>query len=191
MRALIATTLFGGALALSATAQQPPSGAPPTVPGKAQPSPATLPNDLKATGPDVALEGVFNIVSGERDGKAVPEEEIKGAMVRIAQGKLICTDKDRTEFFAAKYTVDATKTPWKIALTTEDGTEGTAGETKPKATAVTTTGLVKRDGTSLTLIYALPGGEAPTEFKTKAKQQMFVLKSLVGDAPVPNKFTKP
>ena len=42
----------------------------------------------------------------------------------------------------------------------------------------TAEGLIKRDGNTVMLIYALPGGETPTEFKTKEKQQMFTMKRL-------------
>ena len=40
-----------------------------------------------------------------------------------------------------------------------------------------TTGLIKKEGDTVTIIYALPGGEAPKDFKTKEKQNLFVLKS--------------
>jgi hypothetical protein len=53
---------------------------------------------------------------------------------------------------------------------------------------MTATGLVKKEGDTITLIYALPGGAAPTEFKTKAKQQMFVMKGFVDETVLPNKF---
>ena len=38
-------------------------------------------------------------------------------------------------------------------------------------------GLIEKKGDTVKLIYALPGGETPTEFKTKEKQLMFVLKN--------------
>jgi hypothetical protein len=37
-------------------------------------------------------------------------------------------------------------------------------------------GLIEQEGETVRLIYALPTGEIPTEFKTKEKQLMFVLK---------------
>ena len=39
-------------------------------------------------------------------------------------------------------------------------------------------GLVKKEGDTVTLIYALPGGRPPTDFMTTEKQQMFVLKAM-------------
>jgi hypothetical protein len=37
-------------------------------------------------------------------------------------------------------------------------------------------GLVKKEGDTLHLIYALPTGEIPAGFKTREKQLMFVMK---------------
>ena len=39
-------------------------------------------------------------------------------------------------------------------------------------------GLVKKEGDTLTLVYALPGGETPKEFKAGEKQHLFVMKML-------------
>ncbi|MBA4067387.1 MAG: hypothetical protein C0501_27495 [Isosphaera sp.] len=119
------------------------------------------------------LEGGYTIVSGERDGKAIPEAEIKGSVVRFSGNKITGTDKDRKEFFAATYTVTGDKGgdkgPWTIKMKS----------TSPKdAEAV---GMVKKDGDTVTIVYALPGGEAPKEFKTKEKQNLFVLKNMNRD----------
>jgi hypothetical protein len=38
-------------------------------------------------------------------------------------------------------------------------------------------GLIKKDGETLHLIYALPTEEIPTGFKTREKQLMFVMKA--------------
>ena len=116
-----------------------------------------------------ALEGTYTIVSGEEDGKPVPAERIKGSVVKFAGNKIVGHDKDKKEFFAAEFKLDTAKTPWVIDMTSKQPKEAKAA------------GLVKKDGDTLTIIYALPGGEAPTEFKTKAKQQMFVLKPAPAD----------
>jgi len=44
--------------------------------------------------------------------------------------------------------------------------------------------LIDRDGADVKLIYALPGDEAPVEFKAKEKQHLFVLRR---DAPAPGR----
>ena len=161
MRAIISTFLFaaaGGAMTLT------------HVSGTAQEKAGT---EKKAP---ALLEGGYTIVSGEKDGHAIPKAEIEGALVRFTGDKIVGTDKDKKEFFAASFTLDTDKTPWVITMKSIAPKEATA------------TGLVKRDGDSVTVIYALPGGEAPKEFKTKEKQQLFVLKNLNKD--MPNKFTK-
>lgn len=170
MQALIATALFVIGVALNTVAEPPSPDKPPA---------ANVPKPGE-------LDGVYTIVSGERDGKPIPEAEIKGATVRFTRGMVVATDKDRKEFFAATYTLDTTKKPWKIDMKSmmPEKADPTAAAPREPMTA---TGLVKKEGETLTLVYALPGGDAPTEFKTKAKQQMFVMK-LAADPKLPNKF---
>lgn len=119
-------------------------------------------DEKKAT---AALEGGYTIVSGEKAGKAIPEAEIKGSIVRFTGDKILGTDKDKKEFFSATYTLDTSKAPWVINMTSKEPKEAKA------------TGLIKKEGDTITIVYALPGGEAPKEFKTREGQQMFVLKN--------------
>ena len=112
------------------------------------------------------FDGGYTLVSGERDGKAIPEERIKGSIVKFIGDKILGTDKDKKEFFACTYTLDASKTPWVIKMKS----------TSPKDSEAA--GIIKKDGDTITIAYALPGGAAPTEFKTKEKQHLFVLKNL-------------
>jgi uncharacterized protein (TIGR03067 family) len=114
------------------------------------------------------LEGTYTIVSGEEGGEPIPEPRIQGSVVKFAADKITATDKDKKEFFAATYKVDTSKTPYRIKMKS----------TTPKEAE--TTGLIEKKGETVRIIYALPGGEEPTEFKTKEKQQMFVLKPAPG-----------
>ncbi|MDB5308449.1 MAG: hypothetical protein JWO38_2651 [Gemmataceae bacterium] len=115
------------------------------------------------------LEGGYTIVSGEEDGKPVPAEHIKGGVVRFTRDEIVSTDKEKKEVFAAKYTLDTSKKPWVINMKSTKPKEGDA------------TGLIKKDGDTLTIIYSLPGAPVPAEFKTKEKgQHLFVLKRLAG-----------
>jgi uncharacterized protein (TIGR03067 family) len=128
--------------------------------------------DQKSEAKVAIKAGAYTIVSGEKDGKPIPEERIKGSVVVFSGDKIVGTDKDKKEFFAATYTLDATKTPHVIRMKS----------TSPKeAEAV---GLIKgdEDMMTITIIYALPGGEAPKEFTTKEKQHLFVLKK-AGEKP--------
>ncbi len=123
-------------------------------------------DDKAGTAGSLKLDGGYTLVSGEKDGKAIPEERIKGSIVKFAGSTITGTDKDKKEFFASTYTLDASKSPAVIKMKS----------TSPKeAEAV---GLVKKEGDTVTIIYALPGSPAPTEFNTKEGQHLFVLKNL-------------
>lgn len=126
----------------------------------------------------LSIEGGYTIGSAERDGKPVPADEFKDAIVRITNSRIIGTDRDRNEFLSAAYTLNMNKTPWELELKL----------TGPRDE--TTRALVRRDGHTLTLIYARSGAEAPKEFKTKEGQVMFVLRGFILDpTPPPNKFS--
>jgi uncharacterized protein (TIGR03067 family) len=111
------------------------------------------------------LIGTYVVVSGERSGAKIPDEEIRGAMVTFTADHVAGTDKNKKEFYAAAYTLDAVAKPIRITMTS---TTQKAGE---RATAI-----VEVDKDTLKICYNLPGGQVPTEFKTKDKQQFFLLK---------------
>ncbi len=111
------------------------------------------------------LKGEYSIVSGEKFGKEEPAERIKGTMVRFTQDTVIVVDKDKKQTYAATYKIDPSKKPMSITMTS------IAAPNKGE----TATGLIALDGGKLKLIYALPKGEAPTDFKTKDQQLMFVM----------------
>ena len=115
---------------------------------------------------DAKLDGGYTLVSGERDGKAIPEERIKGSIVKFTGDRIVGTDKDRKEFFVSTYTIDKSKTPWTIKMKS----------TTPKDSEAS--GVIKKDGDTITIAYNLPGGTPPTDFKTKEKQHLFVLKNM-------------
>ena len=116
------------------------------------------------------LEGSYTIVSGEEGGTAVPAQHLKGSIVRITPTEIVSTDANKKEVFAATYKLDTKKKPWVINMKSTKPKEGDA------------TGLIKKDGDTVTVVYSLPGVPAPTEFKTKEKgQHLFVLKSLTED----------
>jgi uncharacterized protein (TIGR03067 family) len=174
MRVLIAT-LFVTGLALAGGAQ-PPEKQPEKQPDKPPDKPENpAGSDLKVFSPIIG--GGYTVASGERDGKPFPKEALQDAIMRVTESRIVGTDRDRRELIVATYTLNTTKTPWTLELRHYGAKELTAG-------------LVKKDGYKLTIIFALPGGEAPTEFKTKDKQVMFHLRGFVLDPlPPPNKFS--
>lgn len=171
MKLLTAIALFGAGLALSATAAPPDKLTP----------------EQKAQIAPVPLEGGYTIVSGERDGKAIPEAEFKELIVRFTRNEMLGTGKDRKNLYGAEYTLDTTKTPWKIAMKTTPPAKPFPCGMELKE-GMMATGLVKKENGILTLIYALPGGDTPTEFKTQSKQQMLVMKNFDNSLGQPNKF---
>lgn len=183
MRKVLAASFV--ALALAAFAWESSLGVPasaqePAPPPKEPPKPEPLPE--RNADP---IEGGYTVVSGERDGNPIPPGELKDATVRFSLGEVTGTYKNLLYFLADTYTVDTTKTPWKIELKRiiPPGARNPAPWKREPMT-----GLIKREGGKVTLIYAFPGGPAPTEFKTKPGQQMFVLESFVTGEQPPNKF---
>jgi len=111
------------------------------------------------------LDGLYTIVSGEKDGNAIPADKLKGSIIRFDRDKVVGTDKDKKEFFGCTFTIDKTTTPYSIAMISTAPVKG------DKAM-----GIIEWKGDTVKLAYALPGGETPKEFKTKAKQHYFVMK---------------
>jgi uncharacterized protein (TIGR03067 family) len=127
--------------------------------------PAGTDKDAKACSPE-DLVGRYAIVSGEKEGLEEPTERIKDTVVTFTKDKVVVVDKDKKERYSAAYTLDSTKSPTTIIMTSK--VEGSVGEIAR--------GLIKKDGDTLHLIYALPTGEIPAGFKTREKQLMFVMK---------------
>jgi uncharacterized protein (TIGR03067 family) len=114
------------------------------------------------------LVGKYTIVSGERFGQPEPPERIKDTTVFFTRDEIRVIDKDKKEVYVATYKLDATKKPWGITLTS------TVAPVKGEVSK----GLIEKDGDTLRLVYALPGAELPTGFKTKERQLLFVMKNL-------------
>jgi len=95
-----------------------------------------------------------------------PEERIKGTIVTFTKDSVTVADKEKKERYSATYKLDSSKTPSDIVMTSK--VEGSSGDIAR--------GLIQKEGETLRLIYALPKGEIPTEFKTKENQLMFIMK---------------
>ena len=111
------------------------------------------------------LTGTYVIVSGERDGKAIPRDKLDTATIRFTADTITDLDKDDKRHYVATYKLDADKEPAHIHMVSIEPKKGAEAD-----------GLIKLAGGQLHLVYSLPGGKAPTGFKTEEKQQMFVLK---------------
>lgn len=114
------------------------------------------------------IMGHFQIAHGEKGGKDIPFKEYEGSIVHFDGSKVTGTDKSRKTFFSAKYTIDKSSTPWKIHMVAENPKPGTKAD---GVISITQDMIVN-------LAYNLPGGEAPTSFKTKENQQVFTLRRM-------------
>jgi uncharacterized protein (TIGR03067 family) len=115
------------------------------------------------------LAGGYTIVSGEKFGLKEPEERIKGSTVRFSDDRVVVADKDKKEVYGATYELEPGQGQGatRIKMTSKLGSQ--EGEVAR--------GLIEKKGDEVRLIYALPGGAEPTEFRTGEKQLMFVMKN--------------
>jgi len=122
------------------------------------------------SGEKLKLEGQYAIIAVDKDGRQLDEANFahfKGATVRITNEKFVAINREGNEFLNATYTIDSDKTPCTIAMKPADGMF------KGKELQ----GLVERKDKTIHIILALPGGEQPTEFKTKENQVMYTLRA--------------
>jgi uncharacterized protein (TIGR03067 family) len=124
--------------------------------------------DDKTAAGTTKLDGQYTVESGERDGKAMSDLDVKGCKVVIAGDKITGTDGGGKEFLRGTFKVDETKKPMAVTLKAADGD------------AKTYSGLCEKTADGLKIVYNMDGGEAPTEFKTKDKQVLLVLKQTKG-----------
>lgn len=110
------------------------------------------------------LLGDYYIVSGERDGTPIDPNKLD-AVITIRDKTITAYDKERNESFAATYTLETNKRPWRITMIS----------TKAPETGVISKGLIEAGENTTKLIYALPNGQPPTDFTAGERQQMFVL----------------
>ena len=115
-----------------------------------------------AKDPD-AFQGTWKLTSGEAEGKALPEKELK-------DGKLIIKGDKYTVTLAGKGTVtgtqklDSTKDPKTIDITDADGAN------KGK----TCLGIYELKGDEFRVAFAVPGKPRPTKFATAADSGQWI-----------------
>ena len=136
------------------------------------------PKVVDSGAPDDLLGG-YTIIAGEKYGEKEDPERLAGTTVRIAEDAIIVLDKEKKEVYAQTYKIDTKAKPWKITLETKitPYPEKKGDSLERKGEDRIAHGLIEKDGDTVKIIYALPGGERPTEFKTKEKQLMFVMKN--------------
>jgi uncharacterized protein (TIGR03067 family) len=113
------------------------------------------------------LTGEYKIVQEERDGQRVSADQFQDSWVNITDDTITIMDKNKTEKWSANYKLDSSRKPCMITLTEKAGPN--KGET--------VRGIAEKEGDTVKIIFAMPGGPAPTSFDaTKEKQKLLVLK---------------
>jgi uncharacterized protein (TIGR03067 family) len=111
------------------------------------------------------LTGTWTVVSAERDGKKLTDEQIKGISLTIeGTGKTSVRRGDQL-LFEGTLAIDPTKKP-----KTMDSTQTSDGENKGK----TTLSIYEVEGDTLKLCSAEPGKDRPTEFAAKSGSGHFL-----------------
>ena len=117
-------------------------------------------DDLKA------MQGKWSATIAEVDGKPASPEEMNLKLVLVVQGdnyRVLVGDK---EISGGTLTLDASKNPRTIDATHTEG----------KFKDVVQKGIYEIKGDAMTAVFAKPGKERPTEFKTKAGSEQSVVK---------------
>jgi uncharacterized protein (TIGR03067 family) len=112
------------------------------------------------------LVGTWTYVSGERDGKKVPDDHLK-ATVDITKQTITLNSPDGK--YVIKYELDPSKKPCRIAMEITEGPQGQRAKSD---------GIIELKGDRLKICYPPMGGDTPTEFTAKEGSglHLFVLK---------------
>ena len=113
------------------------------------------------------LVGTWVYVSGEREGKAVPAEQLAKASVEITKETI--TLKSPEGEFVIKYKLDTAKHPCQIAMEITKGPQGEGSKSD---------GIIALKDGELKICYPAMGGDTPKDFATKEGSglHLFVLK---------------
>ena len=113
------------------------------------------------------LIGSWSYVSGEKDGKKVPADNLKDGTVEITKENITLKSPDGK--FVIKYQLDTAKNPVQITLEITEGPQGQGSKSQ---------GIIALEGDELKLCYPPMGGDTPKEFSAKENSGLhfFVLK---------------
>jgi uncharacterized protein (TIGR03067 family) len=127
--------------------------------------PATAQNKGKLD--SAKLIGSWSYVSGEKDGKKVPADNLKDGTVEITKENITLKSPDGK--FVIKYQLDTAKNPVQITLEITEGPQGQGSKSQ---------GIIALEGDELKLCYPPMGGDTPKEFSAKENSGLhfFVLK---------------
>jgi uncharacterized protein (TIGR03067 family) len=102
------------------------------------------------------MTGTWVYVSGEKDGKKIPADDLKKGYVEITKDTIKLKSPDGE--FVLKYELDPAKKPARIKMEIVKGPQGEGAKTD---------GIIALKGENLVMCYPAMGGAAPKEFATK------------------------
>jgi uncharacterized protein (TIGR03067 family) len=102
------------------------------------------------------LEGEWAMVSGERDGQALPEEYVKTGK-RVARDSVSTVTIGDMVILKSKFTIDPAKKPKAIDLVSLEG----------PTTGQKLHGIYELDGETVRICFASADKDRPTDFTTK------------------------
>jgi uncharacterized protein (TIGR03067 family) len=105
------------------------------------------------------MQGDWVIVTGQRNGEPIPEEQVKG-LRRTTKGDKFILNVGGKTVGTATFKIDPTKKPKTIDIQ-PDAVEG---QEKPAPLL----GIYELDGDNYKICYGPPGAKRPTEFASKA-----------------------
>jgi uncharacterized protein (TIGR03067 family) len=105
------------------------------------------------------LQGDWIMVSTERNGEALPDEQVK-AVKRTIKDDAFTVTRDGETLAKGKFTIDPSKSPKTIDVT------WTEGDNKDK----TIMGIYEIDGANQKICYASLGKDRPKEFSSKGEE---------------------
>ena len=103
-----------------------------------------------------ALAGVWQYVAATGGGQQMPAERVQQLKLTLSATQFK-TQLGEQVLFDSTYTLDTAKTPAQIEMI------GTEGDLKGKPAL----GIVKIEGETLTLCYAMPGNDRPAGFESQ------------------------
>jgi uncharacterized protein (TIGR03067 family) len=102
------------------------------------------------------MQGQWTMVSGERDGQAIPDEFVQ-SLKRTIKGDRFSVKREDETLTAGTFKLDASKTPKTIDLKVDEG----------QAAGQSMHGIYEFQGDTMKICYAGPGKPRPTEFSAK------------------------
>jgi uncharacterized protein (TIGR03067 family) len=102
------------------------------------------------------LEGEWSMVSGERDGQAIPEDLAKTGKRVVKDGETTVTLGDMV-VMKAKFTIDPSKKPKTIDYSVNEGA----------AKGNKVLGIYELDGDTIKFCFSAPDKDRPTDFSAK------------------------